>query len=69
MQELQKWFADSKIASFLRHFLAILIALAIADFAKLGVFDFSNYQVWIISALVASAPPFLRWLNPYDTLE
>ena len=68
MIEFQKWFASSPIASFLRHFLAIVIASAVADFAQSGVFDFSNLQGWLIAALVAAVPPFLRWLNPSDEL-
>lgn len=62
------WFATSPIASFFRHFAAIVIASAVAEFAKAGTFDFSNYQLWIITALVAAVPPLLRWLNPQDAL-
>lgn len=62
------WFATSPIASFLRHFSAIVIASAVAEFAKSGSFDFSNYQLWVITALVSAVPPLLRWLNPQDAL-
>lgn len=68
MKSFQDWFASSPIASFLRHFLAIVIASAVADFAQSGAFDFGNYQQWLIAALVAAVPPFLRWLNPQDAL-
>lgn len=68
MKEFELWFASSPLASFLRHFLAILIAQAVAEFAKAGTFDFSNYQVWVIAALVSAVPPLLRYLNPEDTL-
>ena len=68
MTEFQKWFASSPIASFLRHFAAIVLASAVADFARLGHFDLSNYQTWLIAALVSAVPPFLRWLNPADEL-
>lgn len=69
MEKFYLWFADSIIASFLRHFLAILLTLAIADFASMRVFSFENVEIWAISALVAAAPPLLRKLNPYDTME
>lgn len=68
MEEFQKWFASSPIASFLRSFSAIVLASAVAEFAKLGTFDFSNWRLWVIAALVASMPPLLRWLNPADPL-
>lgn len=62
-----KWFADSPIASFLRHFAAIFLSGMIAEFAKLGTFDLSNWRVWAIAGIVAAAPAFLNWLNPKDS--
>lgn len=61
-----KWFADSPIASFLRHFSAIALAGMIAEFSKLGTFDLSNWRVWVIAGLVAAAPALINWLNPED---
>lgn len=69
MDKFQNWFATSAIASFLRHFLAILIASAVLQWQQSGTFDVSNWQAWVITALVASVPPFLRWLNPSDEME
>ena len=63
------WFADSKLASFLRTFLAIVIASAVNEFQKVGHFDFTNLEQWVIIALVAAVPPFLRYLNPQDVLS
>ena len=68
MNEFLKWFAESKIASYLRVFLSIVIAQAVADFARIGSFDFSNIQAWLIAALVATLPVLMRSLNPEDTL-
>ena len=68
MEKFLVWFASSPYASFLRTFLAIVIAQAVAEFAKLGTFDFSNYEAWLIAALVASVPALLRVLNPQDNL-
>lgn len=62
-----RWFAESAIASFLRHFSAIVISYMVADFAKLGNFDFSNWKVWVIAGLVAATPALLNWLNPKDS--
>ena len=69
MEQFQNWFATSPIASFLRHFLSILIASAVADFAQRGAFDLANWQTWLIAALVSAVPPFLRWLNPVDPVS
>ena len=68
MDKLQKWFAESPIASFLRHFASIVIASAVAEFAQNGAFSFGNWQTWIIAGLVAAVPTLLRWLNPADAL-
>lgn len=62
------WFADSPIAAFLRVFVATILTFAVADFVRLGFFDVSNWQGWLIAALAAAIPPVLRWLNPADSL-
>jgi len=68
MTNFQKWFAESLFASFLRSFLAIVIAQAVSDFARLGRFEFGNFEAWLIAALVATLPVLLRVLNPKDEL-
>lgn len=67
MDTFWKWFATSPIASALRVGLAYVIGNMVAEFAKVGAFDFSNYKTWLIGALVVAIPPVLRWLNPQDT--
>lgn len=68
MTQFQIWFASSPVASFLRTFLAIVISSAVADFAKIGAFDFSRWESWLIAGVIAAAPVLLRWLNPADSL-
>ncbi len=68
MNEFLKWFADSPYASYLRSFFAIVVAQAVGEFAKLGHFDFSNWQSWLIAALVATLPVLSRLLNKKDEL-
>lgn len=68
MEQFLKWFATSPIASFIRTFAATVLTLAIAEFSQIGAFDFTNWRVWVIAALVSAAPPLLRWLNPEDAL-
>ena len=68
MNSFLAWFASSPLASFLRTFASIVIASAVADFAKVGAFDFSKWESWLIAALVSSVPVLLRWLNPSDVL-
>ena len=67
MNEFLQWFATSKIASMLRVAVAFIAAQLVADFVKVGDFDFSNWKAWVIGALAVALPMFLRWLNPADT--
>jgi len=65
----QNWFADSPLASFLRTFAAVVLSSAVADFVRVGQFEFTNWQAWAIAALVSALPALLRWLNPQDVLS
>jgi hypothetical protein len=67
MDAFLKWFAVSPLASALRVFVAYVVGNMVAEFAKVGTFDFTNYKAWLIGALVVAIPPILRWLNPEDT--
>ena len=69
MNDFYRWFATSPIASWIRTFTAIVVSQAIADFAKVGRFDFQNFIAWLIAALVATGPTLLRIINPKDTLN
>lgn len=63
-----KWSNESLLASYLRVLITVILTNAIAEFAKVGDFDLSNWKTWVISALVSGLPTFLRWLNPKDEL-
>lgn len=64
-----KWYANSPYASYARTFLSIVAGFAVADFAKAGFFDFSNWQTWFIAALVAFVAPVSRVNNSKDPLH
>jgi hypothetical protein len=64
-----KWYATSKLASYVRVFLAIVAAQAVLDFNRLGVIDFQNWQTWVIAGLVALVPTASRVANPQDKLS
>lgn len=66
MKEFLVWFAKSPIASALRVAFAYAVGNMVADFAKVGNFDFENWKSWCIGALVVSIPLVLRWVNPQD---
>ena len=66
MDNFWKWFAQSPIASSLRVFVAIVIGQMVAEWARVGDIQFTNYKSWVISALVAAIPTILRWINPQD---
>lgn len=66
MNEFLKWLNTSPIASACRVAVAVFAGSMIAEFYKVGDFDFSNWKTWLIGALVVAIPPVLRWLNPAD---
>ena len=66
MKNFWTWFAQSPIASAVRVAVAFFIGQMVAEWARVGDFDFSNYKSWLIGALVVSIPMILRWINPED---
>lgn len=61
MKQLQVWFANSPIASFLRTFCAGLLGWVILNADSL------NIHPAIAIALVSSLPVLISWINPADT--
>lgn len=61
-----QWFATSPVASILRTFAAVMLSLAVADWATAGALSLTNWQTWVIGALASSLPTILRALNPAD---
>jgi len=66
MDVFLKWFATSPVASWLRVFAAIVLGEMVASWIKIGTFDFTNWQGWLLTAVVAVVPMVIRWLNPQD---
>jgi hypothetical protein len=66
MNNFWTWFAQSPMASALRVFVAIVIGQMVAEWARVGDIQFTNYKSWVITALVAAIPTVLRWINPQD---
>jgi hypothetical protein len=62
----QEWFATSPIASWLRSFIAIVVAMFIADGADLFAVELSDLRAWVAAGLAATLPVIVRWLNPAD---
>lgn len=61
------WLATSPLASAAKVFVAIVLTLAVADWAGDGSIDFANWQTWVIAGLGAAVPVIVNWLNPADT--
>ncbi len=61
-----EWFARSPYASALKSFIAIVVALAVAEWSKSGTIDFSSWQTWVIAALASAVVPALNASNPSD---
>lgn len=60
------WLASSPLASALKVFVAVVLGMAVTDFATSGSIDFGNWQAWVIAALVSAVPVVVNWLNPAD---
>jgi len=60
------WFATSPIASWLRTFVAIVIAMFIADGADIFAVDATDLRGFLAAAFAATLPAVVRWLNPSD---
>jgi hypothetical protein len=62
----QEWFATSPVASWLRSFLAIILAMFLADGADLFAVELSDLRAWVAAGFAATLPVVVRWLNPAD---
>lgn len=67
MQAFQHWLASSPLATCLKSFIAIIIGAAVADWATDGVISLTNWETWVISALVSVTPTLINFLNPADS--
>jgi len=69
MEQFKFWFANSREASYLRVFVAIVLSQAILDIQHAGSFDFTNWVRWIITGLVSFLPMLQRIANDEDSLS
>lgn len=60
------WFATSPVASWLRTFVAIILAMFIADGADIFAVDATDLRGFLAAAFAATLPAVVRWLNPMD---
>lgn len=66
MKAFAEWFARSPIASAARTFVAIIIAMFIADGADVFAVDATDIRTWIAAGFAAVLPALVRYLNPAD---
>lgn len=64
MQKFLTWLASSPLATFAKVFVAVYIGAAVSEWAATGAITLTDYQDWIIAALVAAIPVVINWLNP-----
>ncbi len=60
------WFATSPIASWLRTFVAIVVAMFIADGADVFAVDATDLRAFLAAGFAATLPAVVRYLNPSD---
>lgn len=66
MKTFQAWLAATPLGTALKAFVAIVLTLAVSDFAAHGSIDFGAWQTWVIAGLVSAVPVIVNWLNPAD---
>lgn len=66
MSAFKEWFARSPLASWLRTFAAIVLAMFIADGADVFAVDATDLRTWLAAAFAATLPTLVRALNPDD---
>lgn len=67
MNAFAEWFARSPIASWLRTFVSIVLAMFIADGADVFAVDLTELRTWVAAGLASVLPLVVRWLNPADS--
>lgn len=65
---MSEWFAKAPLASALRAFVAVVLAMLAADWTTAGSISFDRWQTWVIAGVAACVPMIARWLNPADDL-
>lgn len=60
------WFATSPIASWVRTFVAIVVAMFIADGADVFAVDATDLRAFLAAGFCATLPAVVRYLNPAD---
>lgn len=60
------WLAKSPLATALRAFVAVVLAMVIAQWTQTGTIAFDKWQTWVIAGLASAVPVLVRWLNPSD---
>lgn len=68
MTRFQTWLARSPIASWLRTFAAIVLAMFLADGADIFAVDAQDLRAWAAAGFVAVIPAVIRYINPADPL-
>ena len=64
---MNAWLAGTPLGTALKTFIAVLLAAVVGDWATAGEISLSNWQTWVIAALVSAVPVVVNWLNPADS--
>ena len=67
MEAFKVWLATTFWGTTLKAALAIIVGLAILDWRTGGTISFTNWQTWLIAALVSLGPGIINHLNSADT--
>jgi hypothetical protein len=66
MSRFGLWLARSPLATAAKTLVAVLLTLAVAEWASTGEISFDRVETWVIVGLGSVIPMIANWLNPSD---
>jgi len=66
MEGFKTWLGTTPLASWFKVFVSALLGAWLVDLTGAGEIDFSNWQAWLVAALVSLLPVIVNWLNEGD---
>jgi hypothetical protein len=66
MDAFKVWLATTFWGTTLKSFIAVMLAVAVADWSSAGGLHFGDWQQWLLAAIVSLAPGVINHLNSAD---
>jgi hypothetical protein len=66
MESFKNWLGTTPFASWFKVFVSAILSAWVVDLTGAAVVDFSNWETWVVTGLVAVLPVIVNWLNTAD---